>query len=169
MSRKPRKQSDQRKSAPQSVAIPVAPRTAWRLILGSVGALGLTAAVVWAVAAGVPRSATMGIATAASNAGFTVRQVEIEGAENQPRLSIYRELLQGGSDSMLLADLDGVDPPFRPAIATGQVRDQVGGGEHASPELGLARRAVPARRVAAAHGEDERDRARRRDAVAPVG
>ena len=106
MSRKPRKQSDQRKSAPQSVAIPVAPRTAWRLILGSVGALGLTAAVVWAVAAGVPRSATMGIATAASNAGFTVRQVEIEGAVNQPRLSIYRELLQGGSDSMLLADLD---------------------------------------------------------------
>ena len=103
--KQPRKPQN-RKAAPQPVAIPVAPRTAWRLILGSVATLGVTAAVVWAIAVGLPRSATMGIATAASNAGFTVRQVEIEGAQNLPRLSIYRELLQGGSDSMLLADLD---------------------------------------------------------------
>ena len=41
-------------------------------------------------------------------AGFVVRQVEIDGATNQPRLSIYREVLDGGSDSMLLADLDAM-------------------------------------------------------------
>ena len=103
--RKPPRKQAARKAAPQPVAIPVAPRTAWRLILGSVALLGGAAAIVWAVAAGVPRDATMGVATAASSAGFVVRQVEIEGARNQPRLSIYRELLQGGSDSMLLADL----------------------------------------------------------------
>jgi cell division protein FtsQ len=90
------------------VAVPVSPRTAWRLILGSIAALGGTAAIVWAVAAGLPRQATLGLATASSEAGFVVRQVEIDGATNQPRLSIYREVLDGGSDSMLLADLDSM-------------------------------------------------------------
>lgn len=90
---------------PEPVAIPVAPRTAWRLIVGSLVLLGGTAALVWAVAAGLPRQATLGLATALSEAGFTVRQVAIDGAKNQPRLTIYREVLQGGSDSMLLADL----------------------------------------------------------------
>jgi cell division protein FtsQ len=90
---------------PAPVAVPVSPRTAWKLILGGFGVLGASAALVWAVAAGLPRAATMGLATASSEAGFVVRQVEIEGARNQPRLSIYREVLEGGSDSMLLADL----------------------------------------------------------------
>ena len=94
--------------APQPVALPVAPKTAWRLIVGSIAGLGATAAVVWAVAAGLPRQATLGLATASSEAGFVVRQVEIDGATNQPRLSIYREVLDGGSDSMLLADLDAM-------------------------------------------------------------
>jgi cell division protein FtsQ len=100
----PPRQSRAGKPAP--VAVPVSPRTAWRVIGFGLGGLGLAAALVWAVAAGLPRAATLGVATAASEAGFVVRQVEIEGARNQPRLSIYRELLQGGSDSMLLADLD---------------------------------------------------------------
>jgi cell division protein FtsQ len=90
------------------VAVPVSPRTAWRLIIGSLAALGGTAAIVWAVAAGLPRQATLGLATASSEVGFVVRQVEIDGALNQPRLSIYREVLDGGSDSMLLADLDAM-------------------------------------------------------------
>lgn len=94
--------------APQPVALPVAPKTAWRLIVGSIAGLGGVAALVWAVAAGLPRQATLGLATASSEAGFVVRQVEIDGAVNQPRLSIYREVLDGGSDSMLLADLDAM-------------------------------------------------------------
>jgi cell division protein FtsQ len=90
------------------VAVPVSPRTAWRLIVGSIAGLAGMAAIVWAVAAGLPRQATLGLATASSEAGFVVRQVEIDGATNQPRLSIYREVLDGGSDSMLLADLDAM-------------------------------------------------------------
>lgn len=86
----------------------MAPTTAWRLIVGSIAVLGLTAAILWAVAAGLPRQATLGLATASSEAGFVVRQVEITGARHQPRLSIYREVLDGGSDSMLLADLDAM-------------------------------------------------------------
>lgn len=99
----PPRQSKVVKPAP--VAVPVSPRTAWKLILGGFGLLGTAAALVWAIATGLPRDAAMGLATASSDAGFVVRQVEIEGAKNQPRLSIYREVLEGGSDSMLLADL----------------------------------------------------------------
>ena len=93
---------------PEPVAIPVAPATAWRLIVGSLVVLGGAAALVWAVAAGLPRQAMLGLATGSSEAGFAIRQVEIDGAVHQPRLTIYREVLEGGSDSMLLADLDAM-------------------------------------------------------------
>ena len=102
-----RKQAPRRKAQPakQPVSLPVAPRTAWRLIVGSIAVLGTAALATWAIAARVPEKTLMAAATTGSEAGFVVRQVEITGAVNQPRLSIYRELLQGGSDSMLLADL----------------------------------------------------------------
>jgi cell division protein FtsQ len=106
--RKPAQRRRAPAQAPQPVALPMAPTTAWRLIAGSIAGLGATAALVWAVAAGLPRQATLGLATASSEAGFVVRQVEIDGARHQPRLSIYREVLDGGSDSMLLADLDAM-------------------------------------------------------------
>ncbi|MCG2840471.1 FtsQ-type POTRA domain-containing protein [Sandaracinobacter sp. RS1-74] len=107
MSRKPapRKQSKAGRPAATPVALPFAPRTARRVILGSLGVLGMAALGTWAVAARVPEKALMAAATTGSEAGFVVRQVEITGAVNQPRLSIYREVLQGGSDSMLLTDL----------------------------------------------------------------
>ncbi|MGL6044455.1 MAG: cell division protein FtsQ/DivIB [Sandaracinobacteroides sp.] len=116
MSRQSRSPGPARRAVPRQsqvakappVAVPVAPATAWKLILGGFGLLGAAAAVVWAVAVGLPRDATMGFATASSEAGFVVRQVEIDGARNQPRLSIYREVLEGGSDSMLLADLEAM-------------------------------------------------------------
>ena len=101
--RAPVRQSSAGKAAP--VALPLAPQMLWRLLIGGFAILGATAAVVWAIAAKVPEQATMAMATTTSSAGFVVRQVDIKGAENQPKLSIYRELLQGGSDSMLLADL----------------------------------------------------------------
>lgn len=110
MSRQTRKQGAaprrrQSAPAPAPVKLPVTPRTAWKLIAGSVALLGTAAAVVWAVAARVPEKALLAAATTGSEAGFVVRQVEITGAVNQPRLSIYREVLEGGSDSMLLTDL----------------------------------------------------------------
>jgi len=101
--RAPVRQSNAGRAAP--VALPLAPQMMWRLLIGGFAILGATAAVVWAIAAKVPEQATMALATTTSNAGFVVRQVDITGTVNQPKLSIYREVLQGGSDSMLLADL----------------------------------------------------------------
>ena len=97
------RQSRAGKAAP--VALPLAPQLMWRLLIGGFAILGTTAATVWAIAAKVPEQATMAFATATSSAGFVVRQVDITGMVNQSRLSIYREVLEGGSDSMLLADL----------------------------------------------------------------
>lgn len=90
---------------PAQVAVPLAPKTLWKLLIGGFALLGSAAAIVWALAAKVPQQATLSVATVASDAGFVVRQVDIDGTVNQPRLSIYREVLDGGSDSMLLADL----------------------------------------------------------------
>jgi cell division protein FtsQ len=90
---------------PAPVALPMAPRTVWKLLIGGFALLATSAALVWAVAAKLPQQATLAVATASSSAGFVIRQVNIEGATHQPKLSIYREVLEGGSDSMLLADL----------------------------------------------------------------
>ncbi len=108
---KPRQQSQRqqvRRAAPQPVALPFAPKTVWRMILGGFAVAGVGTVALWAFAAGVPRTVSMAAATAGSKAGFVVRQVDIEGASNQPRLSIYREVLEGGSDAMWLADLPAV-------------------------------------------------------------
>ena len=105
MSRQARKPAPRRQSAPAPVRLPFTPRTAWKLIAGSVALMGTAAAVTWGLAARVPEKTLLAVATTGSEAGFVVRQVEITGAVNQPRLSIYRELLEGGSDAMLLTDL----------------------------------------------------------------
>ncbi|MGQ5700810.1 cell division protein FtsQ/DivIB [Sandaracinobacteroides sp. A072] len=90
---------------PTPMTVPVAPRTMWRLILTGFGGLGLAAAIIWAIVADLPQKTMLSVATSASSAGFVVRQVDISGASNQPRLDIYRQILYGGSDSMLLTDL----------------------------------------------------------------
>ena len=89
---------------PTPMTVPVAPRTMWRLILTGFGGLGLAAAIIWAIVADLPQKTMLSVATSASSAGFVVRQVDISGASNQPRLDIYRQILYGGSDSMLLTD-----------------------------------------------------------------
>lgn len=93
------------RAMPRPVALPFAPTTAWRLIFGGLALLLLAAVVIWSIAQRVPERMLMAAVTTGSAAGFSVRQVEIVGALHQPRLSIYRELLHGGSDSMLLVDL----------------------------------------------------------------
>ena len=105
MSRKPASRKPQQK---HPVAVPVSPRAAWRWLGWGFGGLGLAAVSVWATVAGWPQRATLEVATVAADAGFVVRQVEIEGAVNQPRLSIYRQVLEGGSDSMLLTDISDI-------------------------------------------------------------
>lgn len=99
-----------RKPAPRTavakpVTVPVSPHAVWRLLGWGFGGLAVIAAGVWATVAGVPQRATLDVATLAADAGFVVRQVDIEGAVNQSRLSIYRVVLEGGSDSMLLTDI----------------------------------------------------------------
>lgn len=109
MSRKPTGKAAARPAAkPAAVTVPVRPKTLWRLLIGGFATLGLLAAIVWAIVAGTPQALVLDGAKYASDAGFSVRQVEISGASNQPRLSIYRELLQGGSDSMLLTDVQAM-------------------------------------------------------------
>ena len=80
-----RKQAPRRKAQPakQPVSLPVAPRTAWRLIVGSIAVLGTAALATWAIAARVPEKTLMAAATTGSEAGFVVRQVEITGAISQ--------------------------------------------------------------------------------------
>lgn len=88
-----------------TVLLPVPPRRLWRLIAGGFALLLVAAGALWLYAAGLPRQTAMAAATASARAGFTVRQVDVAGARYQPRLSIYRELLTGGSNSMFLVDL----------------------------------------------------------------
>ncbi|MFA7440423.1 MAG: FtsQ-type POTRA domain-containing protein [Sphingomonadaceae bacterium] len=115
MSRRPKKQIPQSavRPAPKPVKVPLAPKTVWKLLIGGFAGLAVVAAGVWALVARVPERTTMALATAASRAGFVVRQVAITGTVNQPKLSIYREVLSGGSDSMLLLDLPAMQERLR--------------------------------------------------------
>ncbi len=90
------------------LSVPVTPQAAWRWLGWGFGTLAVAAVAIWATVAGWPQRATMQVATTAADAGFVVRQVDIEGVVNQPRLSIYRQVLEGGSDSMLLTDIDDI-------------------------------------------------------------
>lgn len=91
-------------SRPKPVKVAIAPRRMWRLLALGFGGLGLAAVLVWLVALGVPQRALHRAAVASADAGFGVRQVAIRGDRRQDRLSIYRELLSGGTDSLFLLD-----------------------------------------------------------------
>lgn len=92
--------------APASaVRVPVAPQRIWRWMIWSGGLLGFAGLGAWALALGVPQRIGASAAVSTSAAGFTVRQVEIEGNVRQPRLDIYQELLRGGTDSMIAVDV----------------------------------------------------------------
>lgn len=105
---KPRPKPRRAAAASPPVRLPLAPRMVWKLLIGGFAALVAAVAVVGAMYARLPERAALDTVTAASRAGFVVRHVDISGAANQPRLDIYRELLSGGSDSMLLLDLAGI-------------------------------------------------------------
>lgn len=99
--------------APRPVKVPVSPRRMWKMLIGGFTGLAIVAACVWAMVAQIPERFTLGLANLTSRAGFVVRQVEISGTVNQPRLSIYREILSGGSDSMMLLDLPAIRERLR--------------------------------------------------------
>jgi cell division protein FtsQ len=111
---------------PQPVAVGLAPRRVWRLIIVGFGSLLIAAAAVWATALGLPQRLIINAATASAGAGFGVRQVQLSGVDRQPRIDIYREVLSGGSDAMIL--LDPADLRTRlnalPWVADSEVRRQ---------------------------------------------
>ncbi len=109
-----------RGAAAAAVAVPLAPRRLWGLLGGGFALLGAAAGVLWAVAAGIPQAAAMGLVTAGARMGLVVRHVQLEGVVYQPRLAIYREVLDGGSDAMALLDIKAVR---RRLIALDWVRD----------------------------------------------
>ncbi len=90
---------------PAPVRLGIAPRRLWRLLILGFGSLALLATGVWLFVLGVPQRALHALAVASADSGFAVRQVEISGDRRQDRLSIYRELLSGGTDAMVLLDL----------------------------------------------------------------
>lgn len=105
MARAPARKAPARKAPPKPVRLPMRPGTLKRVLGWVFGLGGTVAAVVALFAAGLPQRALFDTATWAARMGFAVRQVEIRGDVNQPRLSIYRETLAGATDSMLLTDL----------------------------------------------------------------
>jgi cell division protein FtsQ len=111
---------------PQPVTLALAPRRVWRLILLAFGSLLVAAGGVWATALGIPQRLLADAATFSAQAGFGVRQVQLAGVDRQPRIDIYREVLSGGSDAMIL--LDPADLRTRlnglPWVADSEVRRQ---------------------------------------------
>ncbi len=96
------------KAPPKPVTLRVSPARLRRWALGVFGALGLVAAGVALLAAGLPQAAALGLATWSADAGFAVRQVRITGAVNQERLDIYRASLDGATDSMWATDIRAI-------------------------------------------------------------
>jgi cell division protein FtsQ len=102
------------------------PRRVWRLILAVFGGLLLVAAGVWATALGLPQRVLADAARRSAEAGFGIRQVQLTGIVRQPRIDIYREVLSGGSDAMLLLDPQDLRTRINglPWVADSEVRRQ---------------------------------------------
>jgi cell division protein FtsQ len=113
-------------AAPQPIRLPLPPGRVWRLLLAGFGGLTLAAALVWATALGVPQRLAADAATRSARAGFGVRQVLLSGVDRQPRIDIYREVLAGGSDAMVLLDPGALRTRINalPWVADSEVRRQ---------------------------------------------
>lgn len=72
--------------------------------------LGAAAALAWTVAslAGVPQMAGYQIATAASDAGFAVRRVDVRGVKHLNELKVYERVLAERNQAMPMVDLDAL-------------------------------------------------------------
>jgi cell division protein FtsQ len=72
--------------------------------------LGAAAALAWTVAslAGVPAMAGYQIATAASDAGFAVRRVDVRGVKHLNELKVYERVLAERNQAMPMVDIDAL-------------------------------------------------------------
>lgn len=96
------------RAATPAVRVPIDARRIWRLLSIGFGGLAAVGGIVWATALGVPQQAATAFTVGSSAAGFSVRQVDIDGVERQPRLAIYQEVLRGGTNAMISVDVADV-------------------------------------------------------------
>lgn len=78
----------------------------WQMPLLAVSGAAALVAAAWLYQ--VPTKLWLAAANGVAKAGFAVREVEVTGLKNMPRLPLYTAALDGASDSMLLVDLDDV-------------------------------------------------------------
>ncbi len=96
------------KRAPAPVRIPLPPRRLRALLFWTGGSLLAAAVLAWSAAAGLDRRLKAELLAASARAGFTARQVQILGARQQDRLSIYAAVLDQDSDALLALDLEAI-------------------------------------------------------------
>lgn len=72
--------------------------------------LGAAAALAWTVAslAGVPAMAGYQVATAAADAGFAVRRVDVRGVKHLNELKVYERVLAERNQAMPMVDIDAL-------------------------------------------------------------
>lgn len=94
--------------APRLVTLPIAPRRLYTQFAAGLALLLVVAGGVGATLLGYPQRWWHDTAVATADAGFEVRHVEIVGIRHMPRLPVYSAALAGGSNAMLLVDLEAV-------------------------------------------------------------
>jgi cell division protein FtsQ len=75
-----------------------------------VAILGAAAALAWTIAslAGIPAMAGYQVATAAADAGFAVRRVDVRGVKHLNELKVYESVLAERNQPMPLVDIDAL-------------------------------------------------------------
>ncbi|MET0252104.1 MAG: cell division protein FtsQ/DivIB [Novosphingobium sp.] len=89
-------------------AIPMTEAQLHKLFLGAIFACVAALAVIVASFAGVPALAAAQLATAASDAGFEVRRVEVRGVHRMSEIKVYERVLAERDQAMPLLDLAGL-------------------------------------------------------------
>ncbi len=98
----------QRKTAVETVALPLSARALRRnVVIASTALVGVTG-VILASLAGVPQRQWAEFVRNTAKAGFEVRHVEIAGVREMNKLPIYEAALSGSSNAMLKADLPAI-------------------------------------------------------------
>lgn len=93
---------------PRTVTLPVAPRRFYKRVASALVVLLVVAGGVTATLLGIPQRWWQNTAIATADAGFEVRHVEIQGIRHMPRLPVYTAALAGGTNAMLLVNLEDV-------------------------------------------------------------
>ncbi|PZN92838.1 MAG: cell division protein FtsQ [Alphaproteobacteria bacterium] len=97
-----------RKPAPATLALPVSAPTLRRNVGMTAAGLVLLATAVVTSLMGIPQRAWQDFVRQTADAGYEIRHVEINGAEELSRLAVYDAALSGPTNAMLAADLHAI-------------------------------------------------------------